>query len=93
MDRYRVKRSAAWALAALAVPAAASAHPGPHEGDAGAGGVLHAVTQADHLIALLGIVAVAAWLPTLLRGATRWLRSGRMKASPCVDRGSRNGRA
>ena len=60
------------ALAAALSPAAAHAHPGLHEGETG--GLVHAVTQPDHLLALLLVIATILWAPRLLRRAATVLR-------------------
>ena len=57
--------SASWSTATYA-------HPGPHEGETG--GLLHAVTQPDHLLALLLIAAAALWAPRLFRAAAAMRR-------------------
>jgi hydrogenase/urease accessory protein HupE len=68
------------ALGAALLPAAAHAHPGPHEG--GAGGLLHAVTQPDHLLALLLIGAAVLWAPRVARrAATLFRRRSRAAAA------------
>jgi hypothetical protein len=52
---------------------AAHAHPGPHEGDTT--GLLHAVTQPDHLLALLLLGAGIVWTPRVVRRAATHFRS------------------
>ena len=77
---WTVKTSvaSAAALAAVFVPATAHAHPGPHEGDAA--GLLHAVTQPDHLLALLMIGAAVLWAARLV-GRVRTLLTRRTAAA------------
>jgi hydrogenase/urease accessory protein HupE len=78
---------AAPALAVL-LPAAAHAHPGLHEGDAA--GLPHALTQADHLLALLLIGAAALWAPRVIRAAaTRFHRRRHAAASVALTTAGR----
>jgi hydrogenase/urease accessory protein HupE len=46
-------------------PTIAHAHPGPHEGETA--GLLHAVTEPDHLLALLLIGAAVLWAPRVAK--------------------------
>jgi hydrogenase/urease accessory protein HupE len=69
------------ALGAALVPTIAHAHPGPHESDTA--GLLHAVTEPDHLLALLLIGAAVLWAPRVAqRVVTHVRRRSRAAAAP-----------
>jgi hydrogenase/urease accessory protein HupE len=68
------------ALGAALLPTIAHAHPGPHEGETA--GLLHAVTEPDHLLALLLIGAGVLWAPRMARRVvTPFRRHGRAAAA------------
>ena len=76
--RSSVKNLTLATIASGCLPAPLLAHPGAHEG--GAAGLIHAVTEPDHLLALLAIGAAAMWAFWLFRYAGIILRRRRRVA-------------
>jgi hydrogenase/urease accessory protein HupE len=67
---------AAAALLASVAPLTALAHPGPHQSTSG---LLHLLTEPDHLALLAGVVALGYWL--IRRTQRRAVQRDRLKPS------------
>jgi len=86
MNRGTRRIAATVAVGAAWAPGIAHAHLGPHEGDVGP---LHAVTQLDHLLALLLIGAAVLWAPRFFRRVAALVRRIKLVPSPVIRRSGR----
>ena len=84
MNRGTRRIAATVAVGAAWVPGIAHAHLGPHEGDTA--GLLHAMTQPDHLLGLLLIGAAVLWAPRLFRRGAALVRRKKLALSPVIRR-------
>ena len=88
MNRGTRRIAATAAVGAAWIPGTAHAHLGPHQGDTA--GLLHAMTQPDHLLALMLIGAAVLWAPRFFRRVAALVRCKTLVLLPVMRRPDAN---
>ena len=84
MNRGTRRIAATAGVGAAWIPGTAHAHLGPHQGDTA--GLLHTMTQPDHLLALMLIGAAVLWAPRFFRRVAALARRKKLVLSPVMRR-------